>query len=236
MSATLILLRHGQSIYNKENLFTGWTDIDLSDKGKEEAEQAGKLLKENGYYPDICFSSWLKRSIHTAQIALARLGWEQIDCIKSWKLNERHYGAWQQRNKDEVKSEVGEEKFFAVRRGYDTPPPPLPDDDPRLPGNDKKYRGLDCTLPHSESLKDTRQRALNYFYEAIAPELSRGKTVLVSAHGNSLRALVMAIEQLSADEVSRLEIPTGVPLIYHFDATLKLTEKRELERIKLKLD
>ena len=230
MTFTLILLRHGQSIYNKENLFTGWTDVELSDRGREEAKDAGAMLEKNELYPDICFSSWLKRSVHTAQIALTRLGWEHIDIIKSWKLNERHYGDWQQKNKDAVKDEVGDEAFLAVRRGYDTPPPPLSDDDPRAAKYDKKYKDLDPALfPRSESLKDTRQRTLNYFYEKIAPELSEGKTVLVSAHGNSLRALVMGIENLSPEEIVKLEIPTGVPIVYRFDETLNMLEKTVLE-------
>ncbi len=225
----LILLRHGQSVYNKQNIFTGWTDVELSEKGIAEAKGAGQLLKAEGIYPELCFTSWLKRAIHTAQLALREMDWEQIDCIKSWKLNERHYGAWQQRNKDEVKAEVGEEAFVAVRRGYDTPPPPLPDGDPRLPENDPKFRLIDPKeLPRSESLKDTRKRALNYFYEAIAPELARGKTVLVSAHGNSLRALTMAIENLSPEEIVKVEIPTGRPILYTFDETLTLKEKKML--------
>ncbi len=228
--ARLILLRHGQSLYNKENLFTGWTDIDLSEQGREEAKAAGNLLSEAGLYPDICFTSWLKRAIHTAQLALETMAWEHIDCIKSWKLNERHYGAWQQHNKKQIEEEVGEERFVAIRRGYDTPPPPLPDGDPRLPQNDPKYRDLDpALLPRSESLKDTRTRTLNYFYEAIALQLAKDQTVLVSAHGNSLRALVMAIENLTPEEIVKVEIPTGVPIVYTFDQTLRM-EKKEVLR------
>ncbi|ADV46253.1 2,3-bisphosphoglycerate-dependent phosphoglycerate mutase [Nitratifractor salsuginis] len=225
----LILLRHGQSVYNLQNIFTGWTDVALSEKGIAEAQKAGQILKAHNLLPDLCFTSWLKRAIHTAQLALRELDWEQIDCIKSWKLNERHYGAWQQRNKDEVKEEVGEERFIAIRRGYDTPPPPLPDGDPRLPENDPKFRLIDPShLPRSESLKDTRRRTLNYFYEAIAPQLARDKTVLVSAHGNSLRALTMAIEQLSPEEIVKVEIPTGQPILYRFDETLEMLEKKVL--------
>ncbi|WP_456485127.1 2,3-bisphosphoglycerate-dependent phosphoglycerate mutase [Hydrogenimonas sp.] len=222
----LILLRHGESLYNKENLFTGWTDIDLSEKGVEEAKEAGRILEKNDLFPNICFASWLKRSIHTAQIALHEMEWEHIDCIKHWKLNERHYGAWQRHNKDAIKKEVGEEMFVAIRRGYDTPPPPLPDGDPRLVEKDPKYAGIDpALLPRSESLKDTRRRTLNYFAETIAPELARGKTVLVSAHGNSLRALTMAIEHLTPAEIVKVEIPTGVPIVYTFDETLHLLKK-----------
>ncbi len=228
--ARLVLLRHGESLYNKENLFTGWTDIDLSEKGVVEAQIAGRTLYKNDIFPDISFTSWLKRAIHTEQIVLKQMNWEHIDSIKSWKLNERHYGAWQQHNKDSIRLEVGEEKFVAVRRGYDTPPPPLPDNDPRLPEKDPKYIGIDPSqLPRSESLKDTRKRTLNFFVESIAPELARGKTVLVSAHGNSLRALVMAIEKLSQTEILKVEIPTGKPILYYFDETMHLLGKKFLK-------
>ncbi len=222
----LIILRHGQSIYNAQNLFTGWSDIDLSEQGVQEAKEAGLILKKAGIYPDIVFTSWLKRSIHTAQLALKEMAWEHIDVLRSWRLNERHYGAWQKRNKDEVKSEVGEEMFLAIRRGYDTPPPPLSDGDERLPQNDLKYHNLSPTLlPRSESLADTRERTLYYYYQKIVPYLIEGKTVLVSAHGNSLRALSMEIEGLSREEVVKLEIPTGKPVLYRFDNTMKLIDK-----------
>ncbi|BDY13871.1 2,3-bisphosphoglycerate-dependent phosphoglycerate mutase [Hydrogenimonas cancrithermarum] len=227
----LILLRHGQSLYNKENLFTGWTDVDLSEEGIEEAKRAGEILLKHDLLPDICFTSWLKRAIHTAQLALKEMEWEQIDCIKSWKLNERHYGAWQCHNKDAIRKEVGDEMFMAVRRGYDTSPPPLQDGDPRLAENDPKYRKLDpSSLPRGESLKATRKRVLNYFAEAIAPELARGKDLLVSAHGNSLRALVMAIEHLTPAEIVEVEIPTGEPIVYVFDETLHLLRKERPAR------
>jgi 2,3-bisphosphoglycerate-dependent phosphoglycerate mutase len=222
----LILLRHGESLYNEENLFTGWTDIDLSEKGREEARRAGEILLRNDLFPDICFASWLRRAIHTAQLALREMAWEHIDCIKSWKLNERHYGAWQSHNKEAVRKEVGEEKFLAVRRGYTEKPPPLQDGDPRLADNDPKYRTLDPSLlPRSESLKDTGKRTLNYFAERIAPELARDRTVLLSAHGNSLRSLVMSIERLTPVEIVKVEIPTGTPIVYHFDETLHLLKK-----------
>jgi 2,3-bisphosphoglycerate-dependent phosphoglycerate mutase len=228
--ARLILLRHGQSLYNLENLFTGWTDVELSDRGREEARHAGRLLKKAEILPDICYASWLKRAIHTAQLALKELAWEQIDTRKDWRLNERHYGAWQQRNKDEVKAEVGEERFVAVRRGYDTPPPPLEADDPRHPRFDPKYRKLDSSLlPATESLADTRRRTLACYHERIAPHLVRGETVLVSAHGNSLRSLVMAIEGLSPEEIVTVEIPTGELILYEFDETLELLSKSVLK-------
>ena len=229
MSARLILLRHGESLYNRENLFTGWTDVELSEQGKEEAKEAAALLKREKLYPDICFSSWLKRAIHTAQIVLSEMEWEQIDCIRSWRLNERHYGAWQRRNKEEVEAEVGEAHFLAVRRGYDTPPPRLDEEDPRSAKFDLKYHSLDPSLlPQSESLKDTGRRTLNYYREQIVPQLARGRTVLISAHGNSLRALVMEIEKLSAEEVVELEIPTGEPIVYDFDETVTLSGKEHL--------
>ncbi len=224
--ATLILLRHGQSVYNKQNLFTGWTDVELSEEGKQEAEHAGEILKRMALFPDIVFTSWLKRAIHTQQIALAAMAWEHIDAVRSWHLNERHYGAWQQRNKDAVKAEVGGAHFLAVRRGYDTPPPPLPEDDPRAVKFDPKYAGIDPSLlPRSESLKDTHARVKPYFDSKILPCLNEGKTVLVSAHGNSLRALVKEIEQLSDDAVVSLEIPTGKPLVYHYNEHLEMIAK-----------
>ncbi len=223
--AKLILLRHGQSVYNRDNLFTGWTDVALSEQGVQEAKAVGRLLKEQELYPEICFTSWLERAIRTAQLALRELEWEHIDCLKSWKLNERHYGTWQGRHKEEVEKEIGYDVFSAVRRGYATPPPPLPDGDPRLPECDKKFEAIDAALlPRSESLADTRLRTVQYYFEWIVPELSRGKTVLVSAHGNSLRALVMQIEQLEADEISDVEIPTGEPLVYIFDETMNMLQ------------
>ena len=228
--AKLILLRHGESLYNKENLFTGWTDVDLSEKGKEEAKRAGEILLKHALYPDICFTSWLQRSIHTAQLLLSVMHWEHIDAIRSWKLNERHYGAWQRQNKDKVKAELGEKRFMAVRRGYDTPPPPLSEEDFLLLQKDPKYHRLDPhLLPHSESLKETAKRTLSYFYEVIVPQLDKGKTVLVSAHGNSLRALLMEIEHLGANEIVNVNIPTGRPILYSFDETLRMIKKEYLE-------
>lgn len=229
-NAKLILLRHGESLYNKENLFTGWTDIDLSGKGKEEAKRAGEILVKHALYPDICFTSWLQRSIHTAQLLLSVMHWEHIDAVRNWKLNERHYGAWQKQNKDKVKAEVGEKKFMAIRRGYAAPPPPLSEEDYLLLQKDPKYRRLDPhLLPHSESLEETAKRTLSYFHEVIVPQLNKGKTVLVSAHGNSLRALLMEIEKLSANEIVNVNIPTGQPILYHFDETLRMVKKAYLE-------
>ncbi len=224
--AKLILLRHGESLYNQKNIFTGWTDVELSSKGVQEAKNAGKLLKENSLYPDIAFTSWLKRAIHTTQILLKELEWEHINVIKSWKLNERHYGAWQGKNKDMIKKEAGDEIFLSIRRGYDTPPPPLEDGDKRLPEFDGKYKFIDKSiLPRSESLKDTKKRTINYYYKNIVPVLIQNKTVLVSAHGNSLRSMVMQIENLDQNEIVKFEILTGEIIIYEFNEILDIIEK-----------
>jgi len=226
--ARLILVRHGQSVYNLQNRFTGWTDVELSQQGQTEARQAGTLLKEHHIYPDICFTSWLKRAIHTAQLALSELEWEQIDVKRSYKLNERHYGAWQGKDKDAVKEEEGEEQFLAVRRGYDVPPPPLDENDERVVWREKKYANIPHSLlPLSESLKDTRKRVIEYFQEEIVAELQKKKTVLISAHGNSLRALVMYLEKMSKEDVVKLEIPTGEIIVYNFDEALQI-EKKEI--------
>ena len=227
--ARLVLVRHGQSIYNKKNLFTGWTDVDLSEQGRREAKNAGILLKKNAIYPDICFTSWLKRAIHTAQIALQELDWEHIDSLRSYKLNERHYGDWQGRDKDAVKKEYGDEVFLAVRRGYDVPPPPLDEKDERCALHEKKYVQIDKNLlPLSESLKDTKKRVLEYYNEQIIPQLQEKKTVLISAHGNSLRALVMELEEISETDIVFCEIPTGEIIVYTFNCDMKIIEKNVL--------
>lgn len=222
----LILVRHGESVYNKQNIFTGWTDVELSKEGRKEAKNAGKLLKENSLYPDVAFTSWLKRAIHTTQILLKQMEWEHIDIYKSWKLNERHYGAWQGKDKDLIKKEVGDEIFLSIRRGYDTPPPPLEDGDNRLPEFERKYKTVDKSiLPRSESLKDTKERVINYYYEKIVPFLAKNHTVLVSAHGNSLRSLVMQIEKMDKNEIVKFEIPTGEVIVYEFNETLDIIGK-----------
>lgn len=227
--ARLVLMRHGESIYNQKNLFTGWTDVELSKKGVIEAKEAGELLKKNHIYPDICFTSWLKRAIHTAQIALHELEWEQIDAIRSYKLNERHYGAWQGQDKEKVKQEEGEEQFLAVRRGYDVPPPPLSVDDKRVVWKDAKYADTEhALLPLSESLQDTKKRVMEYYEAVLSKELQSGKTILVSAHGNSLRALVMHLEKMSKEDVVKLEIPTGEIIVYSFDKFLHVSKKEIL--------
>ncbi len=225
----LILVRHGQSVYNQKNIFTGWTDVDLSLQGEKEAKEAGALLRKNGLYPNICFTSWLKRAIHTTNILLKELEWEHIDIYKSWKLNERHYGAWQGKNKDKIKREVGEKIFLSIRRGYDTPPPPLEIDDKKSPVFEKKYQDINPKiLPKSESLKDTKKRTVNYYYEKIVPFLTQNKTVLVSAHGNSLRSLVMEIEKMSKQDIIKFEILTGEIIVYDFDDALKMINKTTL--------
>ena len=227
----LILMRHGESIYNQKNLFTGWTDVELSEKGVQEAKEAGALLKKNGIYPDICFTSWLKRAIHTAQIALRELEWEHIDAIRSYKLNERHYGAWQGQDKTKVLEEYGEEQFLAVRRGYDVPPPPLDENDMRVVWRNKKYATISRELlPLHESLKDTKKRVLEYYDAVLSKELQAEKTVLVSAHGNSLRALVMHLENLSEQEVVQLEIPTGEIRVYTYDNTMNIKNREILKQ------
>ncbi len=223
----LILIRHGQSVWNAKNLFTGWIDVELSQKGEAEAKRAGELLKEAGLYPAICYTSYLKRAIHTAQIALRELNWEHIDVLRSWKLNERHYGDWQGKNKDEVKAKYGEELFLAVRRGYDTPPPPIeesePDFEERYP-KDPKYDHLPYR-PKSESLKDTRERVMEYFYEEIVPSLLVYETVMIAAHGNSLRALIMFLENIAPEDVRTIEVPTGTPIVYDLTKELKIKDK-----------
>ncbi len=228
----LVLLRHGQSLWNAKNLFTGWIDVDLSEKGEIEAKIAGKILKQNGIYPQICFTSYLKRAIHTAQLALREMEWEHIDVLRSWRLNERHYGKWQGKNKLEVEKEYGKELFFAVRRGYEVPPPPLEPEDPdfdRLYPLEKKYEKIGY-MPKSESLKETKERVLYYFYEKIVPAMFSLNTVLVAAHGNSLRALIMHIENIDPTEISKIEIPTGTPILYRFDRNMKAIHKTILQK------
>lgn len=224
------MVRHGKSIWNVKNIFTGWTDVDLDPEGIEEAKKAGKLLKKNNIRVDICFSSFLKRAIRTNWIILDTADMMHIDCHYDWQLNERHYGAWQGRHKDEVKEEVGDDTFWKIRRGYDTPPPSLSFNDERHPRFDSKYKNVDITLlPLTESLKDTRKRAVHYFFECIAPQLVDGQNVLVSAHGNSLRALIAQIKDFDLVSISKIELPTGVPYIYDFDDNLNLKEDYQLK-------
>jgi 2,3-bisphosphoglycerate-dependent phosphoglycerate mutase len=218
---TLVLLRHGESTWNRENRFTGWTDVDLSERGREEAGEAGRLLKEGGYVFDIAFTSVLKRAIWTLEIALDALDLLWIPVTKSWRLNERHYGALQGLNKAETAAKHGEAQTLIWRRSYDIPPPPLAPDDERHPSRDPRYKGLSAgELPLSESLKDTVARFLPYWHETIAPAITAGQRVLIAAHGNSLRALVKYLDNVSESAIVELNIPTGIPLVYELDDRL----------------
>ena len=218
----VVLLRHGESSWNKENRFTGWTDVDLSDKGREEARAAGQLLKHEGFTFDLTFTSVLKRAIRTCNIALDELDQLWLPVQRSWRLNERHYGALQGLNKAETTAEHGEAQVKIWRRSYDIPPPPLTLNDRRHPARDPRYRNLSPDeLPLTESLKDTVARFLPYWHEAIAPQIAGGRKVLIVAHGNSLRALVKYLDQVSDAEIVELNIPTGIPLVYELDETLK---------------
>jgi len=219
---TLVLLRHGESTWNKENRFTGWTDVDLSERGREEAREAGRLLRDAGYQFDVAFTSVLTRAIRTLGITLDVLGQLWIPVTKNWRLNERHYGALQGLNKAETAAKHGEAQTKIWRRSYDIPPPPLAPDDPRHPSRDPRYRALKPEeLPLTESLKDTVARFLPYFHDTIAPSISEGRRVLIAAHGNSLRALVKYLDTIDEQTIVELNIPTGIPLVYELDDALK---------------
>ena len=218
----IVLLRHGESIWNKENRFTGWTDVDLSEKGIEEAKEAARLLIEEGYTFDIAYTSVLKRGIRTLWIVLDKMDLMWIPVHRSWRLNERHYGDLQGFYKAKMAAEVGEEQVLIWRRSYDIPPPALKTSDPRYPGNDKRYNELKTEeLPLAECLKDTVERVLPYWHEVIVPSIKSGRNILVSAHGNSLRALVKYLDNVSEEEIIKLNIPTGIPLVYELDEKLK---------------
>lgn len=218
----VVLLRHGESEWNKLNLFTGWTDVDLSDKGIEEAHLAGKTLKAEGYVFDLAFTSVLKRAIRTLNIALEEMDMLWIPVIKSWRLNERHYGALQGLNKAETAEKYGIEKVKIWRRSYDVPPPALEENDERYPGKDRRYDDMDKKdIPFTESLKLTVDRFLPYWHKTIAPVIKSGKRVVIAAHGNSLRALVKYLDNISDVDITELNIPTGVPLVYELDKDLK---------------
>ncbi|MGO1545622.1 MAG: phosphoglyceromutase [Gulosibacter sp.] len=222
---TLILVRHGQSEWNEKNLFTGWVDVNLTEKGRAEAVRAGELINEAGLTPDILYTSRLVRAIDTANIALKTAGLSWIDVKRDWRLNERHYGALQGKNKAAIRDEFGEEQFMTWRRSYDTPPPPLDDDNEWSQAKDARYAGLGEDLPRTECLKDVLERLLPYWESDIAADLRAGKTVMVAAHGNSLRALVKHLDDIADAEISALNIPTGIPLVYKLDpATLKPVE------------
>ena len=218
----VMLLRHGESTWNKENRFTGWTDVDLSEKGLEEAKRAGQVLKQEGYTFDLAYTSVLKRAIRTLWITLDGLDLMWIPVHHSWRLNERHYGALQGLKKAETAEKYGEEQVKIWRRSYSIRPPALMKDDPRYPGNDPRYADMDeKDIPLTECLKDTVARFLPYWHETIVPTLRSGKKVIIAAHGNSLRALVKYLDNVSDDDIVELNIPTGVPLVYELDDDLK---------------
>jgi 2,3-bisphosphoglycerate-dependent phosphoglycerate mutase len=218
----LVLLRHGESVWNKENRFTGWTDVDLSDKGRQEAADGGKLLKANGYTFDLAYTSVLKRAIRTLWFVLDEMDLMWIPVHRLWQLNERHYGALQGLNKAETAAKHGDDKVKIWRRSYDIPPPPLDKSDERYPGHDRRYQGLtDSELPCTESLKETVARFLPAWHQTIAPTIKQGKRVIIAAHGNSLRALVKYLDNISEQEIVELNIPTGMPLVYELDEQLR---------------
>ena len=221
MTYDLILLRHGRSLWNEKNLFTGWVDVDLIDKGRQEAKRAGELLGQSGLLPDILYTSVLKRAINTAHIALDQIDRNWIETKRSWRLNERHYGALQGLDKAETLEKFGEEQFQTWRRSYDTPPPAIEDSSEFSQANDERYQGLGSDLPRTECLKDVLVRMLPYWESDIVPSLRENKTVLVTAHGNSLRALVKHLDGISDDDIAALNIPTGIPLHYKLDENLK---------------
>jgi len=244
MSTTkLVLLRHGESIWNKENTFTGWTDVDLSAQGVEEAREAGRTLGSEGFVFDIAFTSVLKRAVRTLWIVLDEMDLMWLPVARTWRLNERHYGALQGLNKAETAREFSEEQVHRWRRGYDVRPPALKESDERYPGLDSRYRELARSdIPLTESLEDTVARFLPCWHETIAPAIRGGKRVLIVAHGNSLRALIKHLDQIPDDEITGLNIPTGIPLVYELDQDLKPvkhyylgdaeTVKRAIERVR----
>lgn len=218
---TLILLRHGQSDWNEKNLFTGWVDVRLTEKGRAEAARGGELLKHAGILPDVLYTSVLSRAIQTANLALDSADRLWIPVKRSWRLNERHYGALQGKDKAQTLAEFGEEKFMEWRRSFDTPPPVLPNDSEWSQANDPRYVGIDGEIPQTECLKDVIDRMIPYWASDITKDLAAGKTVLVTAHGNSLRALVKHLDGISDEDIAELNIPTGIPLVYELDENFK---------------
>jgi 2,3-bisphosphoglycerate-dependent phosphoglycerate mutase len=222
VSHTLILLRHGQSDWNLENLFSGWTDVGLTAQGVEEARSAGRLMAEAGLEPDILFTSVLTRATETADLAIEEAGWGTLPTKRSWRLNERHYGALQGLDKKETAAKFGADQVLAWRRSYDTRPPALEVDDPRHPSHDDRYAGVDpADLPATECLADVVDRMLPYWFDEIVPVILEGKTPLIVAHGNSLRALVKHLDKVSDEDIVELNIPTGIPLVYELDDDLE---------------
>jgi 2,3-bisphosphoglycerate-dependent phosphoglycerate mutase len=222
MTYRLVLLRHGESTWNARNLFTGWVDVDLSDKGAAEARRGGELLRERDLRPDVVHTSTLRRAIRTAQIALDELDRLWLPVRRSWRLNERHYGALQGKDKAQTLAEFGEEQFMRWRRSYDVPPPPLARGDEMDPAGDPRYAGVPPeALPLTECLADVVARMLPYWYDGIVPDLLTGRTVLVAAHGNSMRALVKHLDRISDEDIVGLNIPTGIPLLYELDDEMR---------------
>lgn len=218
----LVLLRHGESVWNLENVFTGWTDVGLSERGTEEAVQAGRLMKDEGYVFDLAHTSVLRRAIDTLNLALGEMSLGWIEVKKHWRLNERHYGALQGLNKKDTTDRHGAEQVHVWRRSYDVPPPELDPTDERHPGNDPRYSWMPPELlPATECLKDVVDRMLPYWYDSIVPDLRAGRRILVAAHGNSLRALVKHLDGVSDEEITGLNIPTGIPLVYRLDGDLR---------------
>jgi 2,3-bisphosphoglycerate-dependent phosphoglycerate mutase len=218
----LVLLRHGESTWNKENLYTGWTDVDLSEKGLQEAHEAGRLLKEGGYVFDLAYTSVLKRAIRTLWITLDQMDLMWIPVFNTWRLNERHYGALQGLNKAQTAEQYGEKQVKLWRRSYDVPPPPLTREDPRWPGHDPRYADVPTDeLPLAECLKDTVARFMPWWQGEAVPTLKSGKRVIIAAHGNSLRSLVKYLDNISDEEIVELNIPTGIPLVYELDGDLR---------------
>ena len=229
MTYTLLLLRHGESTWNKENRFTGWTDVPLTATGEDEAHEAGRLMREEGLEFDIAHTSVLLRAIATLEISLREMGLHWLPVRRHWRLNERHYGALQGLNKKETAEQYGPEQVFAWRRGYDTPPPPLAGDDARHPRFDRRYADLPPDLlPATECLEDVVERMLPYWYDAIVPDLRAGQRVIIAAHGNSLRALVKHLDGISDEEIPELNIPTGIPLLYELGDDMRPLRSRYL--------
>ena len=223
MTYTLILLRHGESDWNAKNLFTGWVDVALTDKGRAEAVSGGEQLKAAGLLPDVVHTSLQRRAINTANLALDAMDRHWIPVKRSWRLNERHYGALQGKDKKQTLEQYGEEQFMLWRRSFDVPPPPLPDDDDYSQVGDPRYADLGTAMPRTECLKDVIARMLPYWDSDITPDLVAGKSVLVAAHGNSLRAIVKHLDQISDEDIAGLNIPTGMPLVYRLDESLRPT-------------
>ncbi|MDR1075750.1 MAG: 2,3-diphosphoglycerate-dependent phosphoglycerate mutase [Xanthomonadaceae bacterium] len=229
MTHELVLLRHGQSQWNLENRFTGWVDVDLTEQGRAEAANAGRLIRDEGLRFDVAFTSVLKRALRTLNIALAELDQDWLPVHKSWRLNERHYGGLQGLDKADTAARHGEEQVKIWRRSYDIPPPAMSTEDPAHPVHDPRYAGLDRrVLPSTESLATTLERVLPYWHDAIAPQLKAGRTVLVAAHGNSLRALYKYLNKVSEQEILELNIPTGIPLLFELDDELRVQSYRYL--------